>query len=96
MRRSEQGFTFVELPLLMAATCDFAVASAGPSNGAMFPMPSYAHPIVSVACGAAEPPPTTATAATATATSASAAFPTFVISVLLSVPGVPATMLPFL
>ena len=33
----------------IAAMCDFAVASAGPSNGAMLPMPSYAQPIVKVA-----------------------------------------------
>ncbi len=54
------------LVLLMLAMCDFAVASAGPSNGAMFPTPSYAQPIVSVACGAADPPLTTATARIAT------------------------------
>ena len=35
-----RSFTFVALVLLMLAMCDFAVASAGPSNGAMFPTPS--------------------------------------------------------
>ena len=90
--------SFVALVLFTALMRSFAVASAGPSYGAIAPTPSYAQPIVTVlACSdAADPPPTTATAATATAASASAAFRTFVISALLLVPALPATMLPCL
>ncbi len=89
------SLTFVPPALLMAAMWDLAVASAGPSNGAMLPTPSYAQPIVSVfACSdAAVPPPATATATTETAARATSALPRFLISVLLSVPGFPATML---
>src|SRR6186713_848148 len=93
-----RSLTFVPPALLIAAMWDFAVASAGPSNGAMLPTPSYAQPIVSVfACSDdAEPPPTTAAATTATATRASIALRSFFMSALLWGPGLPATMLPFL
>ena len=91
MRRSLMLFD-----LLTRAMCVFAVARAGPSNGAIAPTPSYAQPMVTVfACSdAAVPPPTTATAATATASRASVALHTFFMSALLSV--IPATMLPCL
>src|SRR5580765_6443530 len=88
-----RSFTFVAPVLLIVAMCDFAVASAGPSNGAMFPMPSYAQPIVSVFCGAAAPPVATATATAAAAATASAALHTFLISLLLSLRSLPRCFL---
>src|ERR671918_832760 len=54
-------------PRFTCRTRSLAVASAGPSNGAIAPLPSKAQPIVTVfaCCGEAEP---TATAAAETAT----------------------------
>ena len=67
---------FTPLPRFTCLTRSLAVASAGPSNGAIAPLPSNAQPIVTVfaCCGDAELAATTAVATAATAASARTAF----------------------